>query len=90
MPAKGRVLVIEDTPSIRHRVALWLKKEEHPHTFVNTDEEAAELLRHVRFDAVMYGHEFVFSSEIARSLPDQLQRTVLVREVPALFVQALL
>ena len=59
------MLIIDDEPSISRRLRSWLRKKDYPCTFVDTEEEASSLLTRVRYDAVVYGHEFQFQSEFS-------------------------
>ena len=64
-----RVLVIDDEPRVSRRLRSWLRKSDYHCAFVDTEEEASSLLRRGRYDAVVYGHEFLFQSDFSRGLP---------------------
>lgn len=59
----GRVLVINDEPSVSNRLAKWLTQMGYYYTFIDIINDANELLEHADFDIVLYGHEFRFSQE---------------------------
>ena len=69
MAGYARILIIDDEPKISRRLRSWLRKNDYPCSFVDTDEEATSLLRRGRYDAVVYGHEFLFQSDFSRALP---------------------
>ena len=55
MAHKGNVIVIDDDPSAGARISQWLTETKRTCVFVNTYEEAKELLNVQQFDAVVYG-----------------------------------
>ncbi len=59
----GRVLVIDDEPSVSKLLAEWLAQMGYCYTFIGNTDDANELLEHTDFDVVLYGHEFRFSKE---------------------------
>ena len=61
----ARVLIIDDEPKVSRRLKSWLRKNDYPCVFADTDEQAASLLRRGRYDAVIYSHEFLFQSDFA-------------------------
>ena len=67
MAHKGRVIVIDDEPSVGDRLSRWLTETKRTCVFVKTYEEAKELLNVQRFDAVVYGHEFSWPSRFSVS-----------------------
>lgn len=56
----GRLLVINDAPSVCERLARWLKQKGYQFIFVGSPQEADNLMKHDCFDAIIYGHEFRF------------------------------
>jgi CheY-like chemotaxis protein len=59
-PYKGKILVINDVPGIRNRLARWLAGTGYHYTFVDSAAEAEALLAQAAFDITAYGHEFLF------------------------------
>jgi DNA-binding NtrC family response regulator len=59
-PDKGRILVINDVPGIRDNIPLWQARPMYDYTFVDSVHEAAALLEHTHFDAVVYGSDLRF------------------------------
>lgn len=55
----GRVLVIDDVPGIRDRIARSLALKGYHCTFVDGAHEAGTLSGHEYFDTTVYGHEFL-------------------------------
>ena len=62
----GTILVINDVPRVKDRLARWLTESNYYHVFVDSEEEAAALSERHRFDAVVYGHEFLFPNSLDR------------------------
>ena len=56
----GKVLVINDVPSIGDRLVRWLAQQGYHCVLANSSEEARLLLGHNRFDAILHGREFTF------------------------------
>ena len=56
----GKVLVIDDEPSVSRRLAEWLTQMGYCYTFVDNVDDANYLLEQADFDVVLYGHEFHF------------------------------
>ena len=63
------LLIIDDEPRVSRRLKSWLRKSGYDCAFVDTQEEASSLLKRERFDAIVYGHEFLFQSDVSRGLP---------------------
>ena len=61
------VLVINDPPRIRERLVQWLAEANYACMLVDTYEQAAALLQVRQFDALMYGHEFIFEGKTSGS-----------------------
>jgi PleD family two-component response regulator len=59
-PYKGKILVINDVPNIRGKLALYLAQMGYYYTFVDSAHEAESLGEHTHFDSVVYSHEFFF------------------------------
>ena len=64
MPPSSKVLIIDDTPSVSPRLKRWLKRRNVVCSFVESAEEAGELLKHDRYDMVMFGHEVMLDSKL--------------------------
>lgn len=60
--SKGRVLVVDDAPEARVRLAQWLTQNSYNSIFVYSDKEAEDMLKHHRFDMVVHSREFSFPS----------------------------
>ena len=58
--SKGKVLVVDDAPEARVRLAQWLTENSYNSIFVYSDEEAEDMLKHHRFDMVVHSREFTF------------------------------
>ena len=67
----GKVLVIDDEPSVSKRLAKWLAQMGYCYTFIDNVDEANELLEQADFDVVLYGHEFHFYEGIIQHRPWQ-------------------
>ena len=66
IPPGGKVLVIDDEPSVSKRLAKWLSRMGYCYTFVDSVDDANELLEQTDFDIVLYGHEFHFYEGIVK------------------------
>ncbi len=55
---RGKVIIINDRPSVGKRLARRLTEMGYHYTFVQTVDEAADLLEHADFDVVLYTPEF--------------------------------
>ena len=75
MAHKGKVIVIDDEPGVGDRLSRWLAETRRTCVFVKTYEEAVDLLKAQRFDAVVYGHEFSWPSPFSSSPPTGRIRT---------------
>lgn len=62
----GDVLVINDAPELRQRIAEWLASQGYRLAFVRDATEAASIQQSRGFSAVFYGHEFLFRTTTAR------------------------
>ncbi len=60
----GTILVINDVPRVKDRLVKWLTEANYHYVFVESYEEAAALSEKQRFDAMVYGHEFLFSNSL--------------------------
>ena len=60
MSAGGRILIINDDPKNRRRLETWLAQQGYDYIFANSVGQAAALLEHRTFDAVLYAHEFQY------------------------------
>ena len=68
MASKGKIIVINDMPNMSERLVRWLAKEKYHASFVATGELAQALLERDHFDAIVYGHEFLFSPRFSSFL----------------------
>ena len=57
------ILIIDDEPKVRRRLYKWLGRTGALSTVVKTEEEALAILKYEHYDAVVFGHEFLFRSE---------------------------
>ena len=64
---KGRLLVVDDAPSVRRELALWLAQTEYRCVWVRKSEKVPAMMRRHRFDAVVYGLSFSFHHPSARA-----------------------
>jgi len=62
----GEFIIINDAPSLANRIAKWLAEKGYRYVFVNSIDEAKQLLEHKYYDTVMYGHEFSFTEKSRR------------------------
>mgnify|MGYP001337210576 CR=1 FL=1 len=60
--SKGKVLVVDDAPAARVRLAQWLTQNSYNSIFVYSEAEAEDMLKHHRFDMVVHSREFSFPS----------------------------
>ena len=60
MASLGNVLVIDDLPQFRQRIAIWLASLGYCPYFVPNATDAEAMQRSHDFNAVLYGHEFSF------------------------------
>lgn len=60
----GTILIINDAPRDKDRLARWLAKRNYGWVFVNSYEEAIALMENQRFDSMVYAHEFLFDLTI--------------------------
>ncbi len=60
--SKGKVLVVDDAPEARVRLAQWLTQNSYHSIFVYSDEEAEDMLKHHKFDMIVHSREFNFPS----------------------------
>ena len=58
---KGKILVINDAPSVSKCLAKWLTEMGYRYTFVDSVDEVHDLLEQVDFDTIVHGHEFFFT-----------------------------
>lgn len=65
MAFRGDVLVIDDAPDLRQRIAEWLASQGYHLAFVRDAAEAASIQQSRSFSAVFYGHEFLFRTTTA-------------------------
>jgi len=56
----GKILVINDEPSVSVDTAKWLTNTGYRYVFVDNVEEAKDTLEKEEFDLVIFGHEFLF------------------------------
>ncbi len=59
--SKGKVLVVDDAPEARVRLAQWLTQNSYNSIFVYSAEVAEDMLKHHRFDMIVHSREFAFS-----------------------------
>lgn len=57
------ILIIDDEPKVRRRLNKWLDRTGALSTVVKTEEEALTILEYEHYDAVVFGHEFLFRPE---------------------------
>ncbi len=62
----GDVLVIDDAPELRQRIAVWLESQGYHPAFVRDAAEAASIQQSRTFGALFYGHEFLFRTATRR------------------------
>ncbi len=60
MALLGNVLVIDDAPALRQRIAGWLASHGYRSFFVDDAADAYAIQQSCDFNAVLYGHEFSF------------------------------
>ena len=65
---RGRLLIIDDEPSLHNRLVKWLTKTKYRYAFVDSVDEAKRLLEHKDYDAVVYAHEFLFKMALGRKV----------------------
>ena len=63
-PYRGKVIIINDAPGARGRLARWLKQRGYEYTFVDNMDQANELLAYVDFDTIVSCREFLFSGSV--------------------------
>ena len=56
----GKILVINDEPSVSIDTAKWLTNTGYRYVFVDNVEKAKDALEKEEFDLVIFGHEFLF------------------------------
>ena len=59
--SRGKVLVVDDAPEARVKLAQWLTQNSYNSIFVYSDEEAEDMLKHHRFDLIVHSREFNFT-----------------------------
>jgi len=64
VPYRGKLIIIDDEPSLSDRLAKWLKNNGYYYAFVDNDKDATDLLKHEYFDAVVYSHELSFNKSV--------------------------
>ena len=62
----GEFIVINDNPSLVNRIAKWMAEKGYRYVFVNSLDEAKQLLAQKDYDTVIYGHEFRFNEKYYR------------------------
>jgi len=65
VPYRGKVLIINDTPSISNRIAKWLRGMGYYSAFVDSDDDSRDLWDYTEFDTILYGHEFLLKKNHA-------------------------
>jgi len=59
----GEFIIINDALNLTKRIAEWMAEKGYRCMFVNSLDEAKQLLEHKDYDIIMYGHEFRFTQK---------------------------
>jgi CheY-like chemotaxis protein len=59
-PHKGKILIVDDAPSLNKHITYYLTELNYHFEFVNSIEEANSLFDNTRLDVILYAHELRF------------------------------